>query len=385
MFRLEESPGQAFLPQRRKSGHGWHELVFHDTDLRLAEVLESITDGFCAIDADLQMTYVNTQMADLFGTTVEAMLGRNVAEFVNHPDNLRYFRDALARKVIITYETYNPIRDRWFEARIYPSRNGVTVYSRDMTERKLAELQLQRMNAELEQRVAERTAQLEAANKELESFSYSVSHDLRAPLRAINGFGDALQEDCESELGDIGKSHLSRIRKAASRMGDLIDALLQLSHFARHALMIKPVDLSIIAASIAHDLRESHAQRRVTFDIEPGLVTSGDPRLLRAVLENLVNNAWKFTQHRDDARISIGRVVETGEFYVRDNGAGFDMAHARKLFGAFQRLHAATEYEGTGIGLATVARILHRHGGDIRAEGKVDEGAAFYFTLPIVA
>ncbi|HET6895373.1 MAG TPA: ATP-binding protein, partial [Candidatus Baltobacteraceae bacterium] len=231
-------------------------------------------------------------------------------------------------------------------------------------------------------RVTERTMQLELANKELESFAYSVSHDLRAPLRAIDGFSQALEEDYGPLLDGAGTNYLGRVRAAARRMGDLIDALLKLARVARHAITPVPVDLSRVAESIAADLQSVEPERAVEFRIVPGLRAMGEPLLLRAVLENLVGNAWKFTRHTPQALIEFGR--EGQEYYVRDNGAGFDMAYANKLFGAFQRLHSADEYEGTGIGLATVARIIHRHGGEIRAHGIVGAGATFWFTLPQV-
>ncbi|HET6896563.1 MAG TPA: ATP-binding protein, partial [Candidatus Baltobacteraceae bacterium] len=231
-------------------------------------------------------------------------------------------------------------------------------------------------------RVTERTMQLELANKELESFAYSVSHDLRAPLRAIDGFSQALEEDYGTLLDGAGTSYLGRVRAAARRMGDLIDALLKLARVARHAITPVPVDLSRVAESIAADLQSVEPERTVELRIAPGLRALGEPLLLRAVLENLMGNAWKFTRKTPEAVIEFG--LEGQEYYVRDNGAGFDMAYANKLFGAFQRLHSADEYEGTGIGLATVARIIHRHGGEIRALGSVGAGATFWFTLPQV-
>ncbi len=227
----------------------------------------------------------------------------------------------------------------------------------------------------------ERTKQLELANKELESFSYSVSHDLRAPLRAIDGFGIALVEDYNDQLDDRARNYLGRVRKAAQRMADLIDALLKLARVARAAIVYTTVDLSAIVDGFVVELRERDPARAVEFVVEPGLVANGEPNLLRAVVENLIGNAFKFTRETPAARIEFGRNGE-GEFFVRDNGAGFDMAYSNKLFGAFQRLHAVEEYEGTGIGLATVARIIHRHRGSIRAEGSLGAGATFYFKLP---
>ena len=248
---------------------------------------------------------------------------------------------------------------------------------------------------ELERKRAEEA--LEASNKELEAFSYSVSHDLRAPLRSIDGFGQILLEDYADILDAQGKDHLVRVRSATQHMGELIDDLLKLSRVTRSEMKQVLVDLSALARAIAVELRKSQPERRVQFVIAPGAVANGDARLLRVLLENLLANAWKFTSKHPTARIEFG-VTQLGEvgsqqsavgsrqsqivYFVRDDGAGFDMSYAGKLFGAFQRLHTASEFPGTGIGLATVQRIVYRHGGRVWAEGAVDQGATFYFTLP---
>jgi signal transduction histidine kinase len=243
-----------------------------------------------------------------------------------------------------------------------------------------------RMKTELEQRVAERTAQLEAANRELEAFSYSVSHDLRAPLRSIDGFSQVLLEVYAGKLDAQGVDCLQRVRAATQRMGLLIDDLLKLSRVTRAEMNIAPVDLSAMAGTLVEEFRKADPERKVEVAIEPGLKALGDPALLRVMLENLLSNAWKFTGKKDHARIELGSNRDsTGEqtFYVRDNGAGFDMEYVGKLFGAFQRLHNPSEFPGTGIGLATAQRVLHRHGGHIRAEGAIDRGTTFYFALPM--
>lgn len=352
---------------------------------RIIEVLESITDAFASLDADLVVTYVNVRMEEIFSRPREELVGHHLGEFMpSGPDDadLRYYRQALGTRQTIGYESFNPRTEQWFEARIYPSADGLSVYLRDITARKIGEMRMRELNEELERRVVERTMQLELANKELESFAYSVSHDLRAPLRAIDGFSQAVEEDYGSVLDAAGKSHLARVRAAARRMGDLIDALLKLAKVARAAITPVPVDLSKIAEAIAADLRSVEPDRDVRFRIAPDVRAMGEPMLLRAVLENLIGNAWKFTRKAMRAEIEFGVVGR--DYFIKDNGAGFDMTYANKLFGAFQRLHSADEYEGTGIGLATVARIVHRHGGEIRAEGAVGSGATFWFTLPPV-
>ncbi|MGA9882591.1 MAG: ATP-binding protein [Candidatus Acidiferrales bacterium] len=242
---------------------------------------------------------------------------------------------------------------------------------------------LQDAHDELERRVEERTAQLTHANKELESFSYSVSHDLRAPLRSIDGFSQALLEDCEPQLDEAGRDYLRRIRGSAQRMGLLIDDLLNLARVSRAKIQKQKVDVTALAVSIVNDLRRTQLGREVEIRIEEGVEVWADPGLLRVVLENLLNNAWKFTSKRDHASIEFGYKRDNGKpsYFVSDNGAGFDPKYADRLFGAFQRLHAMNDFPGTGVGLATVQRIISRHGGEVWAESAVGQGASFYFTL----
>jgi PAS domain S-box-containing protein len=248
--------------------------------------------------------------------------------------------------------------------------------------RKRSEEVIRRLNEDLKRRNLE----LEAINKELEAFSYSVSHDLRAPLRGIDGFSRALLEDYGDKLDQQGKDHLQRVRFASQRMGEIIEGMLNLSQVTRTPLHQQVIDLSAGARSIAAQLQEKQPKRQVEFVIAEGVMGNGDRRLLEVVLENLLSNAWKFTEKHPRARIEFGVTQKEGEsvYFVRDDGAGFDMGYVDKLFGAFQRLHSGDEFEGTGIGLATVQRIIHRHGGRIWAEGGVEKGATFYFTLPLV-
>jgi PAS domain S-box-containing protein len=265
----------------------------------------------------------------------------------------------------------------------------------DITDRKRSELALQELNTALEERVRQRTAQLEISNKELEAFSYSVSHDLRAPLRHLNGYSQMLVETYGEQFDPQAHSYLERIQDATSHMGKLIDGLLNLSRLARNELVYRQVNLSALARAVFRELRQNDPQRVVEFSVRDGLFALADETLMRVVFENLLGNAWKFTSKCEQANIDFGcednvltlagRSFDRPQavFFIRDNGTGFDMAYVSKLFGPFQRLHHADEFPGTGIGLTTVQRIIHRHGGQVWADGKPDHGATFYFTLPI--
>ena len=277
----------------------------------------------------------------------------------------------------------------WFDTNKIPLRNGtgevigILVSIQDITEQKNIQDQIRQINAELEQRVEKRTAQLQVSNQELESFSYSVSHDLRAPLRSINGFSQILMEEYADRLDETGRGYFKQITAAAQRMGQLIDNLLKLSRVTRSDIQISQVDLSALALSIISELQSNNPEREVKVSLPESLVVQADESLMRIVLDNLLGNAWKFTSKKVDAQIELGCFYQGHQrvIFVRDNGAGFDMAYADKLFGTFQRLHTDKDFAGTGIGLALVQRVIRRHGGTIWAEAKVNHGAAFYFTL----
>jgi len=316
---------------------------------------------------------------DALGYGSEELLSRPMLDFV-HPDDIAVTlaqRERLAAGApAVSFENRFRCKDgsyRWLSWVSGPDSAG-TMYSmaRDVTEAR-------RMQEEL----AGAKDAADEVNRELESFSYSVAHDLRAPLRSIDGFSQALLEDCAEKLGADGKKYISFIRESAQHMAQLIDDLLGLSRITRSQLHREDVDISALAHAASTRIARSQPKRRVGVVIEDGLKGVGDPRLIAVLFDNLFGNAWKFTGKRDDGRIEFGATSEDGHpvYFVRDNGAGFDMAFVEKLFGVFQRLHSASEFEGTGVGLATVQRVVRRHGGRVWAEGDVDHGATFYFTL----
>jgi PAS domain S-box-containing protein len=355
-------------------------------DRTFQAVAEIVTDAVVSADSHGVILYVNKGGERLFGWEASQLAGRPLTVLL--PER---FHDS-TRRGLLRYISIEPAEAfgnvielialhkdghefpieislaRWQDG---PAR-FFTAIVRDITERKQRDEELRAMNA-----------QLEVTNQELETFSYSVSHDLRAPVRAIDGFSAILEQDYAEQLDSRGRDCLHRVRAAAQRMYTLIDALLMLSRVTREQMRRDVIDLSALAGSVATELQRVHPERHVEFNIAPGIIGVGDGSLVRVALENLIGNAWKFTSRRPKALVEFGAVDQQGStvYFVRDNGAGFDMAYADKLFGAFQRLHTTDEFPGTGIGLPTVQRIVRRHGGAVWAEAEVDGGATFWFTL----
>jgi PAS domain S-box-containing protein len=363
---------------------------------RFRLIVETAQEGVWTIDTEWRTTYVNRYMADMLGYTVEEMMGMHLFSFMA-PESQELARKNLERgaqspkahakdraflrkdgSLLWTSLSTTPMFDE--QGRYIGSLAMVT----DISQRRAAEEQVRQLNADLERRIADRTAQLEFSNRELEAFAYTVAHDLRTPLRSIASFSDALVEDCADQLNDVGKDYLRRIVGGARRMAELIDGILSLSRVNSTALTARQCDLSAMARTVIEQLQTLQPERSVRVTIQEGLVDQGDPQLLRLVLENLLGNAWKFTRERPAAEIEFSaKHDEQGRriYRVRDNGAGFDMAFRDKLFGVFQRLHTQQEFEGNGVGLAAVQRTIRRHGGRIWGEGRPGQGASFFFTL----
>jgi PAS domain S-box-containing protein len=351
-------------------------------------VAEIVTDAVISADSSGFIIYINKGGERLFGWEAPQLAGRPLTVLL--PER---FHDS-TRRGLIRYLTIEPAETfgnvvelialhkdghefpvelslaRWDD--YDPPGRFVTAIIRDITERRRRDEELRAINA-----------QLEVTNQELETFSYSVSHDLRAPIRAIDGFSAILEQDYADKLDARGRDCLHRVRTAAQRMYTLIDALLMLSRVTREEMRRDVIDLSALARSVATELQRTNIERKVDFVIAPGVIGFGDGSLVRVALENLLGNAWKFTSRQPKARVEFGAVDKEGltVYFVRDNGAGFDMSYVERLFGAFQRLHTHEEFPGTGIGLPTVQRIVRRHGGTVWAEGDVGHGATFWFTL----
>jgi PAS domain S-box-containing protein len=351
---------------------------------RLAAIVEASDDAIIGKTLDGVITSWNEGAHRLFGYSAEEIVGKPIPLLVprEREDEEPTILETVAKGEAKRFDTVRRRKDGRLidvSVTVSPVRDaactvvGVSKVARDITDRRRAETSLARAKDAAE-----------AANRELEAFSYSVAHDLRAPLRGMNGFAQVLLDTYSDKLNADGQDWLHEILLNAKKMADLIDGLLSLARVTRSELRHERIDLSEMARSSAAQLRASESERKTAIDVQADLHADADPRMVRSLIENLLGNAWKFTAKAPAGRIEFGAQEKDGasEFFVRDNGAGFDMAFASKLFSPFQRLHTADEFPGTGIGLATVQRIVRRHGGRCWAEGAVDTGATFYFTLP---
>jgi len=371
------------------------------------KLIESVPGIFSLVDKNGKYLMWNKNYEDVTGCNATELTRSHPLKFFLDEDKEMMERstEELFREgrssIEVMFITKNGIPKPYFFTGVRIDLDGkpaIIGLGIDITERKQAEQAVQNLNDTLEQRVRLRTAQLEASNKELEAFSYSVSHDLRAPLRALDGFSLILEQDYSDKLDQEGLGYLGRIRSASQRMGDLIDDLLNLARFSRQELNLSLVNLSQIATDIRNNVEEQDAEERLTqakfetpstprsvhWKIAPNLQANADPILIKLVIDNLIRNAWKFTAERDDAHIEFGCKTSDGQtvFYVMDNGTGFEMAYVGKIFEPFERLHDLKRFSGTGIGLAIVQRVLRRHGGQVWAESVPNEGSIFYFSLP---
>jgi PAS domain S-box-containing protein len=363
---------------------------YRRSEQRFRNSMQYSAIGKALLDSHGRIVEANLSLARILGTTQDALVGQAMGEQFADADDpmrtgeMRSMQDGVHRTTRRLRRSDGEVRHAQLTFAPVPGEVGQDVVGlvqvEDVTERMRAEAQVRALNRTLETRVAVRTRELTQANEELESFAYSVSHDLRAPLRSIDGFSRLLRERYGDALDDTGRAYLDRVRNASLRMDELIDAILKVSRIGRSELKPRPTDLSRLTEEIVSELREQDPGRRVDVRIEPGLTAWADPSLARNLLQNLLENAWKFTASTATPRIGLYR--DGHAFVIEDNGAGFDPTYANKLFRPFQRLHPQEEFQGHGIGLASVRRILERHGGSIRAEGEPGKGARFIFVLP---
>lgn len=374
------------------------EQALLESEQRFRKMADEAPIMLWMTDAHGKTLYANKAWLDYVGLTLEEYIGQfRFSRNVTHPDDQNLAKETFTECVKKQQPYFQRMRYRRFDGeyrwisiaatpRFTPSGEfvGHVGICQDITDSKLARDNLKKFARELERRVDERTREIQAVNKELEAFSYSVSHDLRAPLRSIDGFSNIIASRYANQLDEQGKEYFRFIRENTQRMGQLIDDLLQLSRISRIELDLQEINLSEVAHDIIKYIQLNNPNRQVTFTISPNITAKGDPHLLRIVLDNLLDNAWKFTCKIEHATIEFSTYTEFDQtiYYVRDNGAGFDIKYANKLFGAFQRLHSMDEFPGTGIGLATVLRIINRHKGRVWAEGELNKGATFFFTLP---
>ncbi len=386
---------QQFEPRLLES-----ENALHESQTRLFNLIDSAMDAIISINSQQQIVLFNTAAEQMFLCPHSEALGQPIERFiperfrVAHRQHIELFGQAgVTNRAMGKLSAISGLRANGQEfpieaaiSKMETSQGQVyTVILRDISRRKEAELEIHRLNAELEQRVADRTAELTVVNKELEAFAYSVSHDLRAPLRHIDGFVTLLKKKASADLNPQAQRYLDIIADAARKMGTLIDELLSFSRMSRAELVRQPINMENLVRDVIREFEHDEKQSPISWQIGSLPNVTADMAMLRLVLVNLLSNAVKFSSKQQQPVIEIGSIYEQPDdpvFFVHDNGAGFNMEYADKLFGVFQRLHRADEFEGIGIGLANVKRIIHRHGGRVWAKGEIDAGATFYFSLP---
>ncbi|HMK27906.1 MAG TPA: PAS domain S-box protein [Chitinophagaceae bacterium] len=350
-------------------------------------ILESIADAFFAVDKDWTVTYWNRIAETALSVSKQQILGKNLWEiFSDSIDSESYkkYHEAIETSQVVHFEDYYAALNRWYEISAYPSENGLSVYFKDVTERKQAEEEIKKLNTGLEEKVIKRTEELQVANREMEAFTYSVSHDLRAPLRGIIGFANILEEDYGRKLDNEAKRITAVVKDSALKMGHLIDDLLAFSRIGKQEITKTLVNTETLVNEVVDELmRQSQTPNKIYWDIKPLPPINADLNTIRQVWINLISNAVKYSGNKENQRIEIGTFNREGQtvFFIKDNGVGFDEEYKYKLFKVFQRLHDAEEFEGTGVGLALVEKIVSKHGGKVWAEGKENEGACFYFSL----
>jgi PAS domain S-box-containing protein len=354
--------------------------------LKVENILQRMGDAFVSLDHEWRYTFVNDKALTLMAMPKEALLGKSLWEVF--PDIKGTVFETNYRKVMnerspVSFETYYPSYDMWLEIRAYAHDDGIAIFYSDISRHKKAEERIRTFNTELEQKVKERTIELETANKELESFCYSISHDLRSPLRIIHGYSSILLEDYAKKLDAEAQRLGNGILSNTIKMGQLIDDLLDFSRLGRKDLVKRNVPMKNVVQGVWAEFQRHEADRTIDFQVDEIPEALADDVTIKQVWANLLSNALKYTRHKDKTIIQVGSEGKGSHvtYFIRDNGVGFDMRYYDKLFGVFQRLHSPDEFEGTGVGLAIVQRIIARHGGKVWAHAKPNEGATFYFNL----